>query len=380
MPEKRASGAPDRRGLRIGEDDPGEGLVVGVARLAQDVRGDDVALVLAGRRQRPDPGDVTDRPESVRSRAQLRVDREPAAVGLDADGLEPDAVDPRAATRRDEQAVTPQLGAARRSPGRSRRRLGVPRSHARRASARCRRGAGPRRAPRPAVPARGRARARRTSTSATSPPRRRTAWAISTPTGPPPRISRRRGTAVIAVTSRFVHTPSRPRRPGTGGVIGSAPVATTTCRAVWRTPSTSTAPGPGEPAAAAQQIDAVVGEPLRRACVGVLRDHVVAPRQCRFDVDVRSRGRVVRVVYGFTRAEQGLGRDAGPVGALASHQLTLDHGDAETALGQRAGAVLTGRAGAEDDDVVVGVLGVLGVHGFTLRPAAGRRRCRRSRR
>ena len=115
---------------------------------------------------------------------------------------------------------------------------------ARRAPARCRRGAGPRRAPRPAAPARWRARARRRSTSTTSPPRRRTAWAISTPTGPPPRISRRRGTAVIAVTSRFVHTPSSSRRPGTGGTIGSAPVATTTCRAVCRVPSTSTAPGP----------------------------------------------------------------------------------------------------------------------------------------
>ncbi len=50
--------------------------------------------------------------------------------------------------------------------------------------------------------------------------------------------------AVMAVTSRLVHTPSSSRRPGTGGMTGSEPVATTTCRAVWRTPSTSTAPGP----------------------------------------------------------------------------------------------------------------------------------------
>ena len=50
--------------------------------------------------------------------------------------------------------------------------------------------------------------------------------------------------------------PSSSRRPGTGGMNGSAPFARTTCSAVWRTPSTSTAPGPGEPAAAAQQVDA----------------------------------------------------------------------------------------------------------------------------
>ena len=40
------------------------------------------------------------------------------------------------------------------------------------------------------------------------------------------------GTAFMPVTSRFVQMPSRPRRPGTGGMIGSEPVATTTCSAV----------------------------------------------------------------------------------------------------------------------------------------------------
>ena len=82
------------------------------------------------------------------------------------------------------------------------------------------------------------------SANATSPPSLRTAWAISTPTGPPPRMSRRRGTAFMEVASRLVQTPSIPLRPGTGGITGSAPLARTTWPAVWRTPSTSTAPGP----------------------------------------------------------------------------------------------------------------------------------------
>ena len=57
-------------------------------------------------------------------------------------------------------------------------------------------------------------------------------------------MSSRFGTAFIPVASRFVHTPSSSSSPGIGGMNGSAPVATTMCSAVWRTPSTSTAPGP----------------------------------------------------------------------------------------------------------------------------------------
>ena len=58
-------------------------------------------------------------------------------------------------------------------------------------------------------------------------------------------------------------------------------------------------------------------------------------------------------VDGLTWSEQGLGRDARPIGALAAHQLTLDDGDAETALCQRAGTMLARRTCAEHDDVVV---------------------------
>ena len=64
------------------------------------------------------------------------------------------------------------------------------------------------------------------------------------PTGPPPRMSSRSGMAFIDVTSRLVQTPSNSRSPGMGGTTGSAPLASTTWSAVWRTPSTSTTPGP----------------------------------------------------------------------------------------------------------------------------------------
>ena len=48
----------------------------------------------------------------------------------------------------------------------------------------------------------------------------------------------------MLVASRVVQTPSRSLRPGIGGVIGSAPHASTTCSAVCCTPSTSTTPVP----------------------------------------------------------------------------------------------------------------------------------------
>ena len=51
---------------------------------------------------------------------------------------------------------------------------------------------------------------------------------------------------------------------------------------------------PGEPAAAAQQVDAAAREPALLARVGVVRDHEVAPGERRLDVDLRARRRLVR--------------------------------------------------------------------------------------
>ncbi len=140
-------------------------------------------------------------------------------------------------------------------------------------------------------------------------------------------------------------------------MIGSAPVATTTLAAVWRTPLTSTAPGPASRPSPREQIDAAIGQPLLGTGVRVVRDHVVAPGERGRDVDLCSRRGVIRIVHGFTRTEQGLGRYAGPVGALAADELALDDGDAQTPFSQRARAVLAGSPGAEDDDVVVGHVG-----------------------
>jgi hypothetical protein len=188
---------------------------VGLARLAEDVRGDDAALVLADVGERPEAGDVADRPQALAD-AQLRVDRDAMGAGLDADGLEADAVDARAAARGDEQAVAAQLAAvAELEPS------ALPSGAGSRAST-C--------SPR--------------SASTTSPPSCCTACAISTPTGPPPSTSSRRGTAFMPVASRLVQAPSSSRKPGIGGTIGSAPLASTTCSAVYRLPSTSTTPVP----------------------------------------------------------------------------------------------------------------------------------------
>ena len=109
----------------------------------------------------------------------------------------------------------------------------------------------------------------------------------------------------------------------------------------------------GEPAGAAQQVDAVVGQPALLSGVGVVGDHEVAPGERRLDVDLGARGRLARPVDRLARAQQRLRRDARPVRALAADQLALDDGHAQAALGQGARAVLARRAAAEHDHVVV---------------------------
>ena len=248
----------------------------------------------------------------------------PWASGVDADRLQADPVDTRAPAGGDEQPVAAQLAAVVEredvvlavSPRRGR----VHAEHE--LDALAAQDLAERLAQRRRLA--WRARARRPSTSATSPPRRRTACAISTPTGPPPRMSRRRGTAFMPVASRLVQTPSSSRRPGMGGMNGSAPLASTTWSAVWRDAVDLDDAGAGEPAAAAEQVDAAVGQPALLPGVGVVRDHEVTPGQRRFDVDLGGRRRLARGVDRLARPQQGLRRDAGPVGALAAHQLALD--------------------------------------------------------
>jgi hypothetical protein len=101
------------------------------------------------------------------------------------------------------------------------------------------------------------------------------------------------------------------------------------------------------------QVDGLAREPPLLAGVGVVRDHEVPVGQRRRHVDLRGRRGLERAVDRLARAQQRLGRDAGVVGALPADQRPFDHGDVEAAVGQCAGAVLAGRAGADDDDVVV---------------------------
>ncbi len=109
----------------------------------------------------------------------------------------------------------------------------------------------------------------------------------------------------------------------------------------------------GQPSAAAKERDVVVRQPAFLAGIRVVRDHEVTPREDRVDVDLRPCRRVPCGVDRLAGTKQRLRRDARPVGALAPDQLPLDERDPEAALGKRTGAVLAGRAAADDDHVVV---------------------------
>ena len=109
----------------------------------------------------------------------------------------------------------------------------------------------------------------------------------------------------------------------------------------------------GQPAGAADQVDALARQPGLLPGVGVVRDHEVAVGQRRLDVNLRGARRLACAVGRLAGAQQGLGRDAGPVRALASGQLPLDYRHPQAAVGQLARAVLARRAGPHDDDVVV---------------------------
>ena len=99
---------------------------------------------------------------------------------------------------------------------------------------------------------------------------------------------------------------------------------------------------PGERAGPAQQVDAVGLQPALLARVGVLRHHEVAPGQRGLDVDPRGGRHIMRGPDGLTGSQQRLGRNACPVRTLATHQFPLDDGDSQAPLGQLTRAVFTG--------------------------------------
>ena len=69
------SPGPHRRRLRIGVDNSRNGLIVGLARLPENVGGDDLTLIFADVGQRPYAVDVADGPQLFRS-PQMGIDRE----------------------------------------------------------------------------------------------------------------------------------------------------------------------------------------------------------------------------------------------------------------------------------------------------------------
>src|SRR5207244_5071216 len=121
----------------------------------------------------------------------------------------------------------------------------------------------------------------------------------------------------------------------------------------------------GDPASAAQQVDAMIGQPALLPGIGVVRDHEVTPCKRRLDIDLGARGRLSRPMNRLARPQQRLRRNARPVGTLPSHQLAFYDGHAQAALGQSARAVLARRAPAEHDHVV------LVVHVGSSSPAGG---------
>src|SRR5436305_8469618 len=90
------------------EDDSRDGAEVSLAMLAEDVGGDDPAVVLADVGQRPDSGHVTNRPDSI-ARIHPGIDWDAMRCRLDADGLETNVADAGAATRGHEQLLGGQL-------------------------------------------------------------------------------------------------------------------------------------------------------------------------------------------------------------------------------------------------------------------------------
>ena len=116
----------DRRRLRVGVDHPGHRVVAGLPRLAEDVGGDDLALVLADVGQRPDAGDVADRPEPSPTRRRASTGT-PCGAGLDPDASRGRSPRPGAAGRSRPAAGRPSARGRRRARARSPRRRAGPR-------------------------------------------------------------------------------------------------------------------------------------------------------------------------------------------------------------------------------------------------------------
>ena len=79
-----------------------------MSRRTSSGRCDDVGLVLADVGQRPQPGDISDRPQPL-CRPQVIVHRRPARIRLDAHRLQADPADAGPTPGGDEQPVAAQV-------------------------------------------------------------------------------------------------------------------------------------------------------------------------------------------------------------------------------------------------------------------------------
>src|SRR5271165_1100093 len=111
--------------------------------------------------------------------------------------------------------------------------------------------------------------------------------------------------------------------------------------------------GPGQPARAAQQVDAPARQPALLAGIGIVRHHEVPPGQRGCHVDLRARADVARALHRLARAQQRLRRNTRPVRAFPADQLPLHDGDTQPARSQRRGTMLPRRPAAEDNHVIV---------------------------
>jgi hypothetical protein len=116
----------------------------------------------------------------------------------------------------------------------------------------------------------------------------------------------------------------------------------------------------GQPAAAPHQLDALARQPGKGSVVAPARGHVIplgeggGHVQAAGDRLGRARHPLRRGQH-VARAEQRLGGNAAPIGALPTDQLTLDHGHAQPTVGATPGGVLPRRTGADHDHVELAI-------------------------
>ena len=297
--ERRLGGA-DRRGLRIGVGDARDRLVVGLAWFAEDVRRDDLALVLADVRQLPDAGDVADCPQPLATRIWASTGT-PCASD-DADRLQTDPLDARAPSGRH----------SRRSP-----RSSCP-------SSSCKTKSPPSRDAAVAwIPSRSSIPSRRSASQRLAKgcrfPREHAFGPLdeyhltAKTTDHLGELDTGRATSEYDQSSRHGLHPGRlvrapdalelsqawHRRNERVGAVGKHDVVGRVANAI-----DLDHPCPGETTVTSHQGDPPVRQPLRSSGIGVVRDQEVAPIKRRLHIHLSGRRGLACVVHGLARTEQ----------------------------------------------------------------------------